>query len=203
LLSATIKDRKRITHDRKTLRINVIGTSGSGKTTFGRELASALQIPFIELDAIFWGPDWSEPDDSELFPKLSAALSGDNWVLDGNYSRTLDIKWERVDSVIWLDFSFPRTVAQAIKRAVSRIITQEELWTGTGNRESLQKLFSRDSIVLWTIQTYATRRKRIQGYITSGQYRSIIFHRIKSPKQAKIFLQSVARDPVYVRNSIM
>jgi adenylate kinase family enzyme len=203
LLSATIKDRKRITHDRKTLRINVIGTSGSGKTTFGRELASVLQIPFIELDAIFWGPDWSEPDDSELFPKLSAALSGDNWVLDGNYSRTLDIKWERVDSVIWLDFSFPRTVAQAIKRAVSRIITQEELWTGTGNRESLQKLFSRDSIVLWTIQTYATRRKRIQGYITSGQYRSIIFHRIKSPKQAKIFLQSVARDPVYVRNSIM
>jgi adenylate kinase family enzyme len=185
------------------LRINVIGTSGSGKTTFGRELASVLQIPFIELDAIFWGPDWSEPDDSELFPKLSAALSGDNWVLDGNYSRTLDIKWERVDSVIWLDFSFPRTVAQAIKRAVSRIITQEELWTGTGNRESLQKLFSRDSIVLWTIQTYATRRKRIQGYITSGQYRSIIFHRIKSPKQAKIFLQSVARDPVYVRNSIM
>lgn len=185
------------------MRINVIGTSGSGKTTFGRELASVLQIPFIELDAIFWGPDWSEPDDSELFPKLSAALSGDNWVLDGNYSRTLDIKWERVDSVIWLDFSFPRTVAQAIKRAVSRIITQEELWTGTGNRESLQKLFSRDSIVLWTIQTYATRRKRIQGYITSGQYRSIIFHRIKSPKQAKIFLQSVARDPVYVRNSIM
>jgi adenylate kinase family enzyme len=185
------------------LRINVIGTSGSGKTTFGRELASALQIPFIELDAIFWGPDWSEPDDSELFPKLSAALSGDNWVLDGNYSRTLDIKWERVESVIWLDFSFPRTVAQAIKRAVSRIITQEELWPGTGNRESLQKLFSRDSIVLWTIQTYAKRRKKIQGYISSGQYRSIIFHRIKSPKQAKIFLQSVDRDPGYVRNSTM
>jgi adenylate kinase family enzyme len=185
------------------LRINVIGTSGSGKTTFGRDLASVLHIPFIELDAIFWGPDWSEPDDSELFPKLSGALSGDNWVLDGNYSRTLDIKWERVESVIWLDFSFLRTVAQAIKRAISRIITQEELWPGTGNRESLQKLFSRDSIVLWTIQTYAKQRKKIQGYISSGQYRSIIFHRIKSPKQAKIFLQSVDRDPGFVRNSTM
>ena len=185
------------------MRINVIGTSGSGKTTFGRELASVLQIPFIELDAIFWGPDWSEPKDSELFPKLSAALSNDNWVLDGNYSRTLDIKWERVDSVIWLDFSLPRTVAQAIKRAVSRIISQEELWPGTGNRESLKMLFSRDSIVLWTIQTFASRRKKIQGYITSGQYQSIIFHRIKSPKQAKIFLQSVDRDPDYIINSMM
>lgn len=185
------------------MRINVIGTSGSGKTTFGRELASVLQIPFIELDAIFWGPDWSEPDDSELFPKLSTALASDSWVLDGNYSRTLEIKWERVDSVIWLDFSFPRTVAQAIKRAVSRIISQEELWPGTGNRESLKMLFSRDSIVIWTIKTYSRRKKKIQGYASSGQYRSIIFHRIRSPKQAKIFLQSVARDPRYVLNSTM
>ena len=185
------------------MRINVIGTSGSGKTTFGRELASALQIPFIELDAIFWGPDWSEPEDSELFSKLSNALASDHWVLDGNYSRTLEIKWKRVDSVIWLDFSFPRTVSQAVKQALSRIISQEELWPGTGNRESLKKLFSRDSIVLWTIQTYTRRKKKILGYISSEQYQSIIFHRIKSPKQAKIFLQSVSRNPTYILNSTM
>jgi len=185
------------------LRINVIGTSGSGKTTFGRELARVLQIPFIELDAIFWGPDWSEPEDSELFSRLSNALAGNNWVLDGNYSRTLDIKWKRVQVVIWLDFSFPRTVYQAVKRALSRLISQQELWPETGNRESLKMLFSRDSIVLYTIQTYARRKKKIQGYISSGQYQSIIFHRIKSPKQAKIFLQSVDRDPEYVRNSTM
>ena len=185
------------------MRINVIGTSGSGKTTFGRKLASALQIPFIELDAIFWGPDWSEPDESDLFSKLSNALASDHWVLDGNYSRTLEIKWERVDSVIWLDFSFSRTVFQAVKRAVSRIISQEELWPGTGNRENLKKLFSRDSIVLYTIQTYARRRKKIQNYISSEKYQSIIFHRIKSPKQAKMFLQSVYQDPVYVLNSTM
>jgi len=185
------------------LRINVIGTSGSGKTTFGRELASALQIPFIELDAIFWGPDWSEPDDSELFPKLSAALAGDHWVLDGNYTRTLDIKWERVETVIWLDFSFPRTVTQAVKRAVTRIISQEEIWPDTGNRESLKKLFSRDSIVLWTIQAYSRNKKKYPRYIASEQYRSIISHRIRSPNQAKIFLQSVARDPDHIRNSTM
>ena len=181
------------------MRINVIGTSGSGKTTFGRELASVLKIPFIELDAIFWGSDWTEPDDSELFPKLIAALAGDNWVLDGNYSRTKDIKWERVEAVIWLDFSFPRTVAQAVKRAMSRIISQEELWSGTGNRESLKKLFSRDSIVLWTIQTYSRRKKRILGYFTTPErYQSIIFHRIKSPKHARQFLQSAGRDPSFV-----
>ncbi len=180
------------------MRINVIGTSGSGKTTFGRELTSALQIPFIELDAIFWGPDWSEPDDSELFPKLSAALAGDHWILDGNYTRTHDIKWERVETVIWLDFSFPRTVAQAVKRAVTRIISQEEIWPDTGNRETLKILFSRDSIVLWTIQAYSRNKNKYTRYIASEQYSSIIFHRIKSPRQAKIFLQYAAIDPGYV-----
>ncbi len=180
------------------MRINVIGTSGSGKTTFGRELAQVLHIPFIELDAVFWGTDWSEPDDNELFPKLSTALSGDNWVLDGNYSRTIDIKWERVDSVIWLDFKFLRTIYQAVKRAVSRIISQKELWPGTGNRESLNKLFSRDSIILWTLQAYPRNKYKFQSYIKSEQYRSIIFHRIKSPKQAKIFLHSAARDREFI-----
>ena len=180
------------------MRINVIGTSGRGKTTFGQELASVLQIPFIELDAIFWGPDWSEPDDSELFPKLSTALAGDHWVLDGNYTRTLDIKWERVETVIWLDFSFPRTVTQAVKRAVTRIISQEEIWPDTGNRESLKKLFSRDSIVLWTIQAYSRNKKKYPRYIASEQYRSIIFHRVRSPKQAREFIRSVEQDPTYL-----
>lgn len=183
------------------MRINIIGTSGSGKTTFGRELAKVLQIAFIELDAIYWGPDWSEPDDSELFSKLSSALAGENWVLDGNYSRTLNIKWERVEAVIWLDYTFPRTIAQAVKRALSRIITREELWPGTGNRESLLKLFSKDSIVLWTIQTYFRRKKKIREYLTSDQYQHIIFHRIRSPKQASNFLHSAARDPGFIRIS--
>lgn len=180
------------------MRINIIGTSGSGKTTFGRNLAQVLQIPFIELDAVFWGPDWSELNDSELFPKLSAALLGDHWILDGNYTRTLDIKWERVERVIWLDYSFPRTVAQAIKRAVSRIFSQEELWPDTGNRESLKKLFSRDSIVLWTIQKYSKNKKKIRNYISSEKYQSIIFHRIRSPKQARDFIRSIEQDPTYL-----
>ena len=177
------------------MRINVIGTSGSGKTTFGRKLAEVLQIPFIELDAIFWGPDWTQPQDSELFSRLGDALAGDKWVLDGNYTRTLDIKWERVQNVVWLDYSFPRTVAQAIKRALGRIITQKELWPGTGNRESLKMLFSRESIVLYTIQSYGRKKKKILGYLSDPSYTQIKFFRIKSPKEARDFLASVQRDP--------
>lgn len=176
------------------MRINVIGTSGSGKTTFGKQLAELLKIPFIELDALFWGPYWSEPDDQDLFSRLSSALKTDSWVLDGNYSRTLPIKWERVEAVIWLDFSFTRTVYQAAGRAFSRLFSQEELWPGTGNRESLKKFFSRDSILLWTIQTYGRRKKRIAAYMKEEKYSQIKFHRLRSPKQANVFLDLVKLD---------
>lgn len=60
-------------------------------------------MPFVELDAIFWGPDWSFPDDKVFFRKLASALEGENWVLDGNYTRTISLKWDNIDTVIgWI-----------------------------------------------------------------------------------------------------
>lgn len=174
------------------MKINIIGTSGSGKTTFGRKLAKHLSLPFLEMDAIFWGPDWTSPDDKELFSKLTSALEGENWVLDGNYTRTLPIKWDNIDIVIWLDFSFLRTLYQAVTRAFTRILTREEFWPGTGNRETLGKLFSRDSIILWTLKSYRRNRKKNAGYMQSGKYNHIKFIQLKSPIQAEEFLREAA-----------
>ena len=182
------------------MRINVIGTSGSGKTTFGRKLADVLDLPFIEMDAVFWGPDWSFPPDEEFFPRLASLLQGENWVLDGNYTRTMGFKWDRVQSVVWLNFSFPRTLFQAVKRALGRLRDQEELWPGTGNRENLKMLLSKDSIVLWTIQGYHRHVKRNTGYINGEEFARIKFHRIRSPGEAKEFLHLVKNDPNYILN---
>ena len=176
----------------------MIGTSGSGKTTFGKKLAETLSIPFLEMDAIFWGPEWSSPEDQVLFARLSKALEGENWVLDGNYSRTLPIKWERVQAVIWLDFNFTRTLYQAVTRAIPRLFSQEELWSGTGNRESLRMLFSKDSIVLWTIKTYRRRRIKIQGYLEGEEFSHISFHQLTSPSEAEGFLQKTRLDPDFL-----
>ena len=177
------------------MRVNVIGTSGSGKTTFGHQLAGILNIPFIEMDAIFWGPNWSPSEDEDFLPRLTEALQGEHWILDGNYSRTTDIKLERVEVVIWLDFSFPRTLWQAISRAMGRLISEEELWPGTGNRETLRMLFSKESIVLWTITSYARRRKNIIEMMRDPKYQHIRFHRLRSPAQTARFLTAVHHNP--------
>lgn len=166
------------------VRINVIGTSGSGKTTFGKKLAETLNMPFVELDAIFWGPDWGFPDDEVFFRKLASALEGENWVPDGNYTRIIPLKWDNIDTVIWLDFSFIRILYQA----VTRIFTREKLWDDTGNRETLRKLSSRDSIILWTIKTFQCNRIKFSGYMESDKYNKIQFIRLKSPGQAKNLL---------------
>jgi len=184
------------------VRINVIGTSGSGKTTFGRKLAESLSLPFLEMDAIFWGPDWTFPEDKELFSKITSALEGENWVLDGNYTRTIPIKWDDIDLVIWLDFSFILTLFQAVTRAFTRILTREELWPGTGNREMLGKLFSRDSIVLWTLRTYQRNRKKFAGYMEADKFKEIHFIRLKSPRQAKSFLQKASRNQDWIFDRI-
>jgi len=65
----------------------VIGTSGSGKTTLARQIAERLRIPHIELDALHWDPNWTSVGAEVMGERVSAAIAGPAWALDGNYSK--------------------------------------------------------------------------------------------------------------------
>ncbi|CAG0943910.1 partial gluconokinase, partial [Anaerolineae bacterium] len=88
-------------------RISVVGVTGSGKTTFARQLAQRLGYPHIEMDALHWEPNWVQAPWDVFRARVDLALHGDTWVIDGNYSRARDIVWERADAVIWLDYALP------------------------------------------------------------------------------------------------
>jgi len=170
-------------------RINVVGTSGSGKSTFARQLAEVLNAKYIEMDALFWGPDWTGAEDAVFFNRLERELDASSWVLDGNYSRTLPIKWRRADTVIWIDYGFTRTLYQSLRRAVRRLCSQQEIWPGTGNRESFRRTFlSRDSILLWTLTNYAKNKRKYSSYMAADEYAELRFIRLGSPRQSRAFI---------------
>lgn len=173
-------------------RINVVGTSGSGKSTFARELALLLNLPYVEMDRLFWKPNWQETSDEEFFLKIRDATSAESWVLDGNYTRTIPEKWKHVQLVIWLDFSFPRTVFRVTSRVIRRVLTQEELWPGTGNRESLPSAFlSRKSIIWWAIKSYRRNRKKYADVMESPEFGHISFVRLRSPREVTSLLSDL------------
>ena len=89
-------------------RILVIGPSGAGKSTLARAIGARLDLPVVHLDALFWQPGWVESDDAEFRARIAAVADTDAWVIDGNYSRHLDVRLARAQAAIWLDLQIGR-----------------------------------------------------------------------------------------------
>ena len=121
-------------------RILVLGRTGSGKTTLARELAAAVGVPHVELDALYFGPQFSTVPLPLLRERTSAAIAGDRWVTDGNKSAVRDLVWPRADTVIWLDYPLAVSLWRLGKRALWRTsVLKAEAAAGTGGKASLPR----------------------------------------------------------------
>jgi adenylate kinase family enzyme len=170
-------------------RISVVGTSGSGKTTLARQISQRLAIPHVELDALHWEPNWTEAPNNVLRQSVEQLLSSNSWVVDGNYSKVRDIVWSHADTVVWLDYPLPVIMGRLLRRTWRRVVMQEELWSG--NRETWQLTFSRDSILLWVLQTYRKNRKQYATLLTQPEYAHLKVVHLRSPKTADTWLENL------------
>ena len=110
-------------------RVVVVGTSCSGKTTLARRLAGILGAQHVELDALYWGREWTPRLD---FPKaVSAAVQQERWVIDGNYSAVRDLIWRRCTAIVWLDYSFARVFSRALRRTARESSPASRCTAGT------------------------------------------------------------------------
>ena len=99
-------------------RVAVIGSTGSGKSTFARKLAGKLDFQVIELDALHWEPNWT-PVELDLFKaRVAKAAWTDRWISAGNYSKVRDILWPRATHIVWLDYAFPIVAFQLVRRTL-------------------------------------------------------------------------------------
>ena len=85
-------------------RVIVIGSPGSGKSTFSRNLRDKTGLPLYHLDNIWHRPDRTTITREEFDERLSDILAKDSWIIDGNYSRTLELRIKHCDTVFLLDY---------------------------------------------------------------------------------------------------
>ena len=85
-------------------KILVIGCPGAGKSTFSRKLAELLSIPLYPLDMVWFSGNGREHISREEFDgRLSELMSGEEWIIDGNYSRTMEWRMSCCDTVFFFD----------------------------------------------------------------------------------------------------
>lgn len=85
-------------------RVLIIGCPGSGKSRLARELGQKLALPVVHLDQLWWKENWQNVTMEEFDSRLAMALDMDRWIIDGNYSRTMEARLSKCDTVIYLDF---------------------------------------------------------------------------------------------------
>ena len=164
-------------------RICIIGTSGAGKTTLARQVAQKLNIPHFELDSLFWEPNWVTAPRDIFRRRVEESLIGNNWIVDGNYSKTRDIVWGKANTLVWLDYSFPLIMSRVLWRTFHRVVTKQQICNG--NYESLKKTFSKESIILWSLQTYRKRKREYPILIKQPEYSHLNIVRLNSPQAAE------------------
>lgn len=169
-------------------RVLVIGSSGAGKSTFAKRLGEATGLKVIHLDKLFWSPNWVEMPKDQWREKVVQTLeASDSWIIDGNYSGTLEMRLKKCDTVIFLDMPRIVCVWRILKRvAFYHKSTRPDMADGCDEKFDWQ-------FVKWT-WSYPTRSKpKVESLLKNSQKNVI---RLKSKKEIEGFFADLSVKPL-------
>jgi len=164
-------------------RIMILGSGGAGKSTLARHIGHALNIPVTHLDQLFWQPNWRAVNRETLITRQQAIVMQPQWIMDGNYTGTLDIRLAHADTVIVLNM--PRWLC--VYRVVARRITyhgQTRPDMGADCPEQLTWEFLR---FIWH---YPKRIPALKAQLAAMPDKRVIF--LHSPAEVKAFMANIA-----------
>jgi adenylate kinase family enzyme len=130
-------------------RFVVTGRAGAGKSTFSRALSAQTGIPLVHLDVHFWKPGWVEPSEDEWIEKQRGLITSDEWILDGNYHATLELRLERANTAVFLDTPWWVCAWRALVRGVRKRPVGFQLPTGC--EESASRRLLEEWSLAWRI----------------------------------------------------
>lgn len=166
-------------------RVLVLGCPGAGKSTLARSLGEALSLPVVHLDKLWWKSGWVNRTEGEFDALLDAVLLGEEWVIDGNYLRTLPRRLERCDAVVLLDY--PRR--GCLLRAMRRILT----WRGRTRPDMAADCPERldGEFVRWIWEFHRTQRPQVLELLDGWTGELRVF---RSPRACADFLAKLERE---------
>jgi hypothetical protein len=179
---------------RRGRRILILGKTGSGKTTLARELAAAIGVPHVELDSLYFGPNFTTMPLSVLRERTSAAIAGDRWVTDGNKSAVRDLVWPRADTVIWLDYPWVVSFWRLGKRALWRTSVLKAQAAERGERAGLpRQLLSAARGVLTALRSHMGQRRAYLRMFAEQENQHLAVVRLRSPRATRRWLARVPK----------
>lgn len=170
-------------------KILVIGCSGAGKSTFARRLGARLGLEVIHLDAHFWKADWVETPRPEWRALVEELLKREAWVMDGNYSGTLDLRIAACDTVVFLDLPRALCVRRVLKRGFKyRNRRRPDMAEGCTERLNLSYL----GFLRWVWDFDKRSRPKVVRLLEENERTKRVV-RLRSSAEAEEFLARAAR----------
>ena len=164
-------------------RILIIGCGGSGKSTLARALGKKLGIPVTHLDQLWWKPGWEENTTQQFDEKLAKVLATPSWIIDGNYSRTMEMRLEKCDTIIYLDFSRWACLWGMLQRVIGGYgKTRSDMTPGCPERLDLP-------FIKWIWGYNAHNRVRNYTWIAKARHAKAVV--LKNRKEVNKFLASL------------
>ena len=167
--------------------IMIIGCGGCGKTTLARKLAQRLNLPLIHLDRLYWCGNWQSVDRETFDMLLMKEVSKPEWIIDGNYNRTIPLRLSYCDTVIYMDY--PRLLC--LWGVLKRVFTNWGRSRSDMGGYCPERL---DGDFLKTVWKFnPTNRRRYYQMLEEQQGKTIVI--LRSRRQTRRFLDSVGTIP--------
>lgn len=164
-------------------RIVIIGCPGSGKTRLARALGEKLNLTVVHLDRLWWKSGWENVTQEEFDARLEKALNLDSWIIDGNYSRTMDARLQKCDTIVYLDYSRWVCLWGMLQRVLGNYGKNR-----TDMPDGCPERFDWEFIkYIWKFN----ENNRVINYTRTAKYKHAKAIVLKSRKEAQAFLESL------------
>ena len=167
-------------------RILISGVTGSGKSTLAKAVSNSTGLPLIDVDEIAWLPGWAEPPVAEQEARIDQLTSQPGWVIDSDYRRFRNIIDPRTDLIVCLDYPRWLSLGRLLVRCIKRSTLGKTCCNG--NKESMRRLLTSESIILWHFKSFNSKRRRMQEWQSSPNHEVLVF---QWPKQAERWLSTL------------